>query len=158
LSAAKFSPLSDEDWAWLQNQLEAAPLFVEAFAPDEAGRPVTLRSLDRAFAAWLGRGTRDGDEINGTINVVGLRFGQFLVDEAGFEWVVAEDERGAELAIRALPGRGDVLVYPANFVAKRWKRRESNFLVAAFGAIREQTGWIDAAQRDAPRRPWWRFW
>src|SRR6185437_16235350 len=34
-----------------------------------------------------------------------------------------------------IPNRGDVLVYPANFVAKRWERRESNFLEDALRRI-----------------------
>ena len=55
-------------------------------------------------------------------------------------------------------GRGDVLVYPANFVAKRWERRESNFLAASFGAIRENVTAIAAGYSASSRRPWWRFW
>jgi hypothetical protein len=31
-------------------------------------------------------------------------------------------------AVYGLPGTADVLVYPANFVAKRWERREVKFL------------------------------
>lgn len=52
-----------------------------------------------------------------------------LVDaDIGLSWVVATDEYGTELAVYGLPNRGDVLVYPANFVGKRWERREVNFL------------------------------
>jgi hypothetical protein len=80
------------------------------------------------------------------------------VDRAGFEWTIAADDHGTDLAVRALPGRGDVLVYPANFVAKRWERRESNFLAASFQAIRENVAGIAAGSAPAERRPWWKFW
>jgi hypothetical protein len=51
-----------------------------------------------------------------------------------------------------------VLVYPANFVAKRWERRESNFLAASFEAIPKQVGAVEARASGGERRPWWRFW
>jgi hypothetical protein len=40
-------------------------------------------------------------------------------------------------AVYGLPRTADVLVYPANFVAKRWERREVNFLEASHGLIAE---------------------
>jgi hypothetical protein len=46
----------------------------------------------------------------------------------GLAWVIASGKNGSDLAVYGLPGKGDVLVYPANFVAKRWERREKNFL------------------------------
>ena len=51
--------------------------------------------------------------------------------------VIATDEHGTELAVYGLPNRGDVLVYPANFVAKRWEQRETNFLEEAYRRIAE---------------------
>jgi hypothetical protein len=73
--------------------------------------------------------------INAVINYVGIAFGQALVDGIGFSWVIATDDQGSELAVHGFPGRGDVLVYPANFVAKRWERRETNFLEKAYQQI-----------------------
>jgi hypothetical protein len=136
-----------------------APLFIDAYSPDDSGQPITLSILDRAFTSWMAQDIRDNTQVNATINIVGVRFGQFLVDEAGFRWVIATDRKGSDLAVLALPGRGDVLVYPANFVAKRWERRETNFLAGAFVAIRDQTKAVEAATGSVgPRRPWWRFW
>jgi hypothetical protein len=86
---------------------------------------------------------RDYD-VNATINIIGIRFGQFLVDELGFRWTIATDGDASDLAVLALPGRGDVVVYPANFVAKRWEKRESNFLAAAFDWIRDQKTALEA--------------
>jgi hypothetical protein len=153
-----FSPLTDKERQWIAQQLEAAPLFVAAMAPDDADKPVTLDALDRAFAAWLPQSSGDNTDVNSTINVVGIHFGQFLVDNAGFHWTIAADGHGTDLAVLALPGRGDVLVYPANFVAKRWERRESNFLATSFKAIQKQVQEVGEQWRDAKPRPWWRFW
>jgi len=133
-------------------------LICDAYSPSDSGQPITLKSLDRAFAAWLGQDVRDNTQINGTINIVGVQFGQFLVDAVGFRWVVATDKQRTDLAILALPGQGDVLVYPANFVAKRWKRRETDFLARSFDAIREQVREVAAENAGKPNHPWWRFW
>ncbi len=158
MATPTFSPLTEAERNWVAQQLEGARLFIAAMSPADAGRPVTLEALDRAFAAWLPQAGDDVTRINATINVVGTQFGEFLVDRAGFEWTIAADDQGTDLAVRALPGRGDVLVYPANFVAKRSERRESNFLAAAFQAIREQVAAIAGGSAQPERRPWWRFW
>jgi len=158
MAGHKFSELTAAERDWNQQQLAAARLFVDAFSPDDAGQPITLAALDRAFAGWLARGSQDNTEVNGAINAVGIRFGQFLVDEAGFQWVIATDQHGTELALLALPGRGDVLVFPATFVAKRWERKETNFLAASLDAIKQQVAAVEAGWTDQPARPWWQFW
>src|SRR5215470_14225917 len=109
--------------------------FVEAYSPQDAGNPSTLAALDRAFAAWLGTQQRDSKAINDTINCVGVAFGQFLVDGIGLAWVIATDQHGSDLAVYGMPGKGDVLVYPANFVAKRWERRQTNFLETSYAQL-----------------------
>jgi len=152
------SPLTDNERGWIAQQLEGARLFVAAMSPADADQPMTLEALDRAFATWLPHAGEDTTQINAAINVVGIQFGQFLVDKAGLEWIIAADTQGTDLAVRALPGRGDALVYPANFVAKRWERRESNFLVTAFQGICEHVAAIAGGSSGRQRRPWWRFW
>ena len=121
--------------AWIKTQLENASKFVERFSPDDAKQPLTLAALDRAFAAWIASKPTDRDLINAVINYVGIAFGQALIDGIGFHWVIATDEQGSDLAVYAFPERGDVLVYPANFVAKRWERRETDFLENAYQQI-----------------------
>jgi Domain of unknown function (DUF3806) len=120
---------------------------VTRFSPGDADRSVTLDSMDRAFAAWLSSDPQSADEINQTINVAGAVLGDALCREAGFAWVIASDEYGTDLAVLALPGQGDVLVYPANFVAKRWERRETGFLAAACKGISADTRAIAAKRR-----------
>jgi hypothetical protein len=59
------------------------------------------------------------------------------------------------LLVRALPGRGDVLVYPVKFVEKRWygSRPEADFLASSFEAIREDVAAV-AGGRPAKHWPW----
>jgi hypothetical protein len=158
MTTPTFSALTDKEQGWIRNQLDSVSLFIDAYSPDDSGQPITLPILDRAFALWLAQDIRENAQVNAAINLVGIRFGQFLVDVAGFRWVIATDRNNSDLAVLALPGRGDVLVYPANFVAKRWERRETSFLARAFAAIREQTEAVAAAGSGEARRPWWRFW
>jgi hypothetical protein len=89
--------------------------------------------------------------INAVINYVGIAFGQALVGGIGLKWVIATDEQGSELAVYGFPGHGDVLVYPANFVAKRWERRETNFLEKAYQQIGQD---IRGVFRDWQDSPW----
>lgn len=67
--------------------------------------------------------------------MVGVAFGAHLVKSLGYEWGYGADEWGEGLAVRARPGRGDVTIFPIDFVAKRYERRESPFLVDALAQI-----------------------
>ena len=101
----------------------------------------------------------DIDAVNGVINAVGITFGQFLVDNLGLKWVIATDDEGSDLAVYGLPGKGDLLVYPANFVAKRWERRETNFLESSYRQIAEQVKTLQAGQGSKEKsKPWWKPW
>jgi len=131
----KIAPLNDSETAWVRTQLENALKFVGSFSPTDVNKALTLAALDRAFAAWVASESTKTALVNAVINYVGIAFGQALVDGIGFTWVVATDEQGSELAVYGLPKQGDVLVYPANFVAKRWERRETNFLEKAYQQI-----------------------
>lgn len=150
--------LTDAERSWLSSQLQGARLFVEAYAPEHREQPLGLAAVDRAFAAWLAEGVTAADQINSAINCVGVIFGQALVDELELEWVIATDEHGSELAVYGPPGRGDVLVYPANFVAKRWERRETFFLERSFDQMAEHVRAIQPTGETGPRRPWWKIW
>ena len=137
----KLDALSDKEEAWVASQLESAARFVETFSPRDAGQPLALAALDRAFAAWMASGPADhAESINAVINCVGTAFGRILVEGIGLRWVIATDEHGSDLAVYGLPRTGDVLLYPLNFVAKRWERRETNFLEKSFYMIADQVG------------------
>jgi hypothetical protein len=99
----------------------------------------------------------DTEGVNAVINAVGVQFGQLLVEMAGFQWVIATDAYGTDLAVVALPGAADVLIYPANFVAKRWERRETGFIEDAVREISGQVRSIEAQLAKPARKPWWRL-
>lgn len=134
----KIEQLTEKEHAWIDAQLQGAAKLVESFLPETKGQPLSLKALDEAFALWLAGSPEDTQIINAVINRVGVAFGQFLVEGIGLSWVIATDEHGSDLAVHGLPGKGDVLVYPANFVAKRWERRETHFLGNSYQQIAEQ--------------------
>ncbi len=171
----RIEELNDAERNLLMSNVAAARRLVADFAPENESRQFDAGILDRTYAAWLATGESDGNRINQVINAIGSAFGQMLVDTAGFRWVVATDQYGCEMAILALPGRGDVLVYPANLVVKRWESRQTCFLLPLFKVVTQQVRDLEAnrpgsspqlrkkmdelgpAQRVG-KRPWWKFW
>lgn len=148
----RINPVNENEVAWIKTQLENASKFREGFSAEdsEQPQPLTLSALDRAFAAWIASEPTETALINAVINCVGVAFGQALVDGIGLKWVIATDDEGSELAVYGFPERGDVLLYPANFVAKRWERRETNFLEKAYQQIGHD---VRAVFRDWQRSP-----
>jgi hypothetical protein len=142
--------LNDAERRWLTSCIDVARQLIAEHAPADQSRSLDAGILDRTYAAWLATGESDGNRINQVINAIGFAFGQLLVDTAGFRWVVATDQYGCEMAILALPGRGDVLVYPANMVAKRWPSRETEFLVPLFKIITQQVRDVEASWPGLP--------
>ena len=96
--------------------------------------------LDRIWTTWVDEwsSTPDAerDDPNPYINAVGLAIGQILVDRLGLRWTIATDADGTEMAVHGQPG--DVLVYPANLVAKRFDTRETGFLEPVLAGIEER--------------------
>jgi hypothetical protein len=130
-----FDPLSETESRYLGEQLARARDFALAFDPQaEGGRP-SLDSLDRAFEEYLASSGGEPSDANEVVQAVGAVFGAELVEGLGFQWVIATDDYGTDLAVLARPGRGDVAIFPAEFVAKRYECREAPFLVTAFAEI-----------------------
>ncbi len=152
------APTAKEE-AWIQTQLAGARRFVAEYSPDDADQPLTLPALDRAWAAWLATEEANTSRVNSAINVVGVAFGQILVEGTPLRWMIATDAQGSDLALYGFPGQGDVLVYPCNFVAKRYERRVSCFLESSYRDIVRCTQQVTASHAaPAARRPWWKFW
>jgi Domain of unknown function (DUF3806) len=131
---ANVSALSDAEQAWIRQQLAAADQFVTDYGSARVVQELGgtgLAALDHAWASWLDRQVVDPQDPNPVINAVGVAFGEALIGALeGFGWVIATDAQGSDLAVSGLPGSGDVLVYPANVVAKRYESRTAVFLVA----------------------------
>ena len=134
--AISFSDLSDAETSWIEQQLEVAAAIVSEHAPGDEWAPLRLEALDRAWSHWLRLAdSYSSDEINRVLNGIGVAFGNSLVESKEFEWVIASDEYGTDLAVVACRNRGDVTVYPTDYVGKRWDRKEDDFLAHGYEAI-----------------------
>jgi len=120
--------------SWIEEQLNVAVRFVSSYSLPDSDKPLALDALDKAFKSWLASNPAP-EMANGVVNAVGIAFGDSLVRSGAFRWVIVSDEYGTDLAVRALPGQGDVLVFPADFVTKRWERHEADFLGRSFAEI-----------------------
>ncbi len=143
-----FDKLREAEAGFISEQLSRSRYFAAALDPHAGdGRP-SLESLDRAFENYLASGGEPSGT-NDVVQIVGIVFGVELVERLGFQWVIATDDYGTDLAVLARPGRGDVTIFPADFVAKRFERREAPFLVAAFAEISQQLREIAAEWGDS---------
>ena len=142
----KFDPLTEAETTWLKDQLRCATAFVGDASTDQLP---PLTSLDEAFARFVALGDAANAEANGIVLCVGAAFGEHLVRDLGFQWGIATDDWGTDIAVLARPGRGDCTVYPTDFVAKRWERRETNFLVGSLEQISEMLDQYARDWRDA---------
>ncbi len=137
MSDQKIEPLNEAEQDWVVEELGNAALLVRHFSPDDVGVPFRPEVLDRAYKAAYESDPDDLDHSNAVINAVGMAFGQYLVDTLGFEWAKVTDKHGCELAVVALPGTADVIVFPTNLVAKRWEAGTVDFLWYVFLGIEE---------------------
>jgi Domain of unknown function (DUF3806) len=151
---AKIQELNEEEKVWIEGQIDAAKAFISKFSPTDAVEFPNLAALDRAWSAWLDSNPGDTANINETINCVGMAFGRSVSEATGLRWVIATDNHGTDLALFGLPGKGDFLIYPANFVAKRWERREKNFLERSQALLKAD---IERVSSDCSK-PRWKFW
>jgi uncharacterized protein DUF3806 len=116
---------------WVRANVDLAKAFVAAYlgAPEDEALP-DLKLLDEVYAAWFEQWravpAEDREDPNPYINAVGMAFGQRFVDELGFRWAVVTDNDGTEIAVHGDPG--DILIFPPNLVAKRFRREETGFL------------------------------
>lgn len=129
-----FQDLNPGEFAWIADQLARAIEFGGGKAGDELP---TLAQFDAAFARFVESDPSAHERANAVALMVGVALGTHLVRTLGFEWVIATDEYGTDLAVVALRGRGDITLFPSNFVAKRWERRETGFLADVLGQVSE---------------------
>lgn len=111
-------PLNAAEQEWVATNVAEAKRMLDGNLSPE--------TLDDLWAALLRDEPADP---NPAINMVGLAFGQLLVEGLGLSWVALTDENGTEIAVR---GRGNFTVFPTNFIAKRYAERETNFIAPAY--------------------------
>jgi Domain of unknown function (DUF3806) len=121
---------------WIGAHLATARWLLTETTGSDAVSP-TLEQLDIALegwlAGWLGQPESDRDDPNQYINAFGIAFGQRLVDGLGFEWKVVTDADGTEMAVVRQPG--EMIVFPANLVAKRVVAGETGFMAPLYANV-----------------------
>lgn len=86
------------------------------------------RLYETLFANWNDTAPENRNDPNALINVLGTAFGEHLVRRTPMRWVVASDAFGTELAVH--DSVTDLLVHPANAIAKRWTNAEPGDFIA----------------------------
>lgn len=134
----------------MTTELGNARTLVDTLSPDAVGAALTPEVLDRAFKAARASAGENADAANAIIIAVGMAFRQYLVDQLGFKWVAVFDKDGSEIAVVALPGKADMLVFPPNLVAKRWATGTTDFLGYVYKGIEEDLHKFEADWAAGP--------
>jgi Domain of unknown function (DUF3806) len=121
-------PLNEAERDWVAQHVATARALLRESGLQKDGE-LSAESLDEL---WVLLGSQSPEDVNTAINVVGLAFGQLMVDRFDLGWVALTDEHGTEVAVR---GPSNFTVFPTNFVAKRYERGETGFLVPFFEEI-----------------------
>lgn len=123
--------LNGGELEWRDQQLVVAQLLARRYVADVDGLP-DIGVLGATLDAWL-----DDDDtrvdINQVVNGLGIAVGQHVANATGLEWVIATDQIGSDLALAGSPG--DILVFPANMIAKRLVGAERGFLRPLFDRL-----------------------
>jgi hypothetical protein len=151
----RIEPLNDAEQQWVTRELANARQLVDLLSPSDAGAALVPEVLDRAYKAAREAAGQSAEAANSVINAVGMALGQYLVDQLGFKWVAVFDKDGSEIAVVALPGEANVLVFPPNLVGKRWVEGTTDFLCYVYKGIEEdlrkfKTGQAAHAGNDRP--------
>jgi hypothetical protein len=146
----RYRELNESERAGIATSLSTAKSFVAALSPPDADKPITPEVLDRAWAAWLQTANSYRDAY--TVKAVGMQFGQLLVDQGVFKWIVATDAYGTDIAVLAAPGRGDITIFPVSVVEKRWQDRQATFFVSVMAAMLDEVAKVGRAWDNSPPR------
>ena len=127
----KVEPLSQDELGWRDNQLQVAALIAERYT-EASENPPSLERLDACVEGWLADDESRVD-VNTLVNAVGVAFGAHLARNATLDWVIATDDQGSDLALHGEPG--NIILFPANAVAKRVSAGETDFIVSLHNAM-----------------------
>lgn len=117
----RVEPLNDAERAWVAGMVDAARAVLKDTGIRQDGE-IDAESLDEL---WAQLRSEPQENPNDAINLVGLAFGQVLVDRFGLEWAVVTDKQGTEIAVR---GPSAFTVFPTNFLGKRYESGDTGFL------------------------------
>ncbi|WP_426225618.1 DUF3806 domain-containing protein [Pseudarthrobacter sp. DSP2-3-2b1] len=114
-----FTEPNEAEVRWMEGHLQ----FIAAQQVDLNDSSQIGEFYERVLNSWLSDPEESRTDPSDFINLLGTAFGECLVRQTSLRWVVASDELATELAVH--DDRSDLLVYPANAVAKRWTERQS---------------------------------
>ena len=149
------------EYGWIEDNLRKARELTGKTGAEE----IPLDKLDEAFARWMDQHDPKKEDPNPFINAFGIAFGQYLVDHDDMKWAVVIDDQGTEMAVHGKPG--DVLIFPPNFVSKRYVSRQKNFFSLIYPEMKKDIERLKAQGKEeltalSPLgnldKPWWKFW
>lgn len=109
-SIVPFGPKED---AWREESLESAQAMSVKYG---SGGDLTPEELDIVFSRWM-NDEEEKEPDDAVANALGAAFGDYLVEQHGFRWVLLTDEYGTEYAVRHTLGSNTA--FPRASVQKR---------------------------------------
>jgi hypothetical protein len=109
----RIEPFRAEENAWLETNLKVA---AELNLKYGSGGDFTPQELDAIFSRWMQEEEKK-ETGEAVANALGAAFGEFLVEQKGFRWVVVTDEYGTEYAVKC--DIGEVTAFPRASIEKR---------------------------------------
>lgn len=133
---SEVEPLTDAEVDWVRSTIaELIEQGVRVGDIDDLGR-----HYDELLLAWLRLREAERPDPDRVISPIGLAFGQYIADQARLEWGVAIGRDGPEIALHRPLGAGQVVLYPADMVAQRWRAGETGILPALARATVDAVG------------------
>lgn len=124
----ELSDLTRDERSWIADHLTLAANL--GFEVDDIE---SVRTMYERFASdWHATDKPERTDPNGVINMIGSAFGTHLERRTPLRWMVASDAHGNELVLHE--PRTQMLIYPANLVAKRWVAASSGDFITAMSA------------------------
>jgi len=151
-TSMKSKPINKAEQVWIENNLTAVRSLITSL--DGSDGAITPDALDRAYEAWFSGHRSDTEDPNPMINAFGIAFGRHLVDTLTLQWAIVKEQGRSDLAVVGQPG--DIVVVPANLVAKRYTRGETGFFSALYQEMKATIATVRS--QPARKKPWWKPW
>ena len=147
-------PLNESEKNWILSGIDRGEALINALLGESMSAEKLLAQLDSAYLKWYESDERKTEDPNPIINAFGLTFGQHLCDQCNLGWVVVRDENGTDIAVHGQIG--DILLFPTNFVAKRYERSETGFFEPLYIEVCQKISTL--RELATVKKPWWKFW
>lgn len=149
----KSKPINASEKEWISQNISATRGMISSL-DDAGGDVVTPEALDKVYGVWFASHEKGQEDPNAVINAMGIAFGSYLVDTLAMEWAIVKSQGVMELAVVGQPG--DIAVFPANLVAKRYGKGETGFFSHLYSEMKNT---VEEIRALPPRvKPWWKLW